>query len=116
MERPLISCSWIENMERAILLKSDILIQCNPNQNHNDIFHRNRRMIPKFIWKKNCPKISKAILNKKNNADFKLYCSVIVMETAWQWHKNRHIDQWNKMENPEISPHSNLNKVPKHIY
>ena len=96
--------------ENDYTTQSNLQIQCNPYQITNGIFYRTRTKNLKICVETQKTQIVKAVLREKNGAggirlpDFRLYYKATVIKKIWYWHKNRNIDQWNRIENPQINP------------
>ena len=64
------------------------------------------KLILKLIRKCEGSRITKMNLKKKledSVSDFKTYYKIIIINTTWYRHYDRHIDQWDRIESSEIS-------------
>jgi len=75
-------------------------------------FIKLEKAICKFIWNNKNTRIAKTILNNKRTSgvitipELRLHYRAIVIKTVWCWYRDRQVDQRNRIEDPEMNPHT----------
>ena len=95
--------------ENGHIAQSNLQTQHNPHQ--ATFFTELEKTTLNFIRNQQRTCIAKTMLSKKNKTggiilpEYKLHYKSTVIKTAWYWYQNRDIDQWNRMQALEGTPH-----------
>jgi hypothetical protein len=116
MERSPMLMDWQDqHCKNGYLSKAIYRFNAIPNKIPIQFFNELERTICKFIWNNNKPRIAKTLLKDKRASggitmpDLKLYYRAIVIKKkkkTWYWYNDRKVDQWQRIEDPEMNPHT----------